>query len=292
MRQPGYVAGVAMVAAAGALWSLISIVIKSLEAMDVWQVLLWRSVGMIPVLAAFVFWRGGRLLGGIGWPGFIGGLGLIGAFAGGIGALQALPVANAVFLFSTAPFLTALLGRIVLGEHVRTLTWIAIAIAGVGIWVMIGGTGIAQGTAIGHIAALGSALGFSVFTVALRAGRGTEMLPTVILGALFSIVLAVAVLVPQGIPLSASIPDMTRAIGMGAILLALGMTLYTLGSRVVPASELVLLSQVETMLAPLWAWVILAEQPPAATLQGGALILFAVLLNALTGVRASAPQQT
>ncbi len=280
-----------MVAAAGALWSMNSVIIKTIEAMDTWQVLLWRSVGMIPVLALFVIWRGGRLLGGIGWPGVLGGLGLIGAFAGAIAALQALPVANAVFLFSAAPFLTALLGRVVLNEKVRPVTWVAIAIAGVGIWVMIGGNGIQTGTLIGHLAAIGSAMGFAVFSVALRAGRGTEMLPTVILGALFCVALSATILIAQGTPLPTGPADMGRAIAMGAIFLALGMTLYTLGSRVVPASELVLLSQLEVILAPIWAWAILAEHPPASTLQGGALILFAVLLNALTGARGTEPQQ-
>jgi drug/metabolite transporter (DMT)-like permease len=73
---------------------------------------------------------------------------------------------------------------------------------------------------------------------------------------------------------------------MGAVLLGLGMTLYTMGSRVVPAGELVLLSQVEVILAPLWGWLILTEVPTPATLQGGALVLSAVLLNALSGMRA------
>jgi drug/metabolite transporter (DMT)-like permease len=48
----------------------------------------------------------------------------------------------------------------------------------------------------------------------------------------------------------------------------------------------VLLSQVEVILAPLWGWLILTEVPTPATLQGGALVLSAVLLNALSGMRA------
>jgi drug/metabolite transporter (DMT)-like permease len=280
-----------MVAGAGALWSLIGIVIKQLDAMDGWQVLFWRSGGMIPVIALFVLWRGGRLLGSIGLTGVIGALGLIAAFGGGIFALQTLPLANAVFLFSAAPFLTALIGRIVLGEKVRAITWGAIAIAGLGIWVMIGGSARGEGALFGHLAAISSALGFSVFTVALRAGRGTEMLPTVILGAIFSMIVSAVVLTSQGQPVMAAPADIAIAAAMGAVLLALGMTLYTTGSRVVPAGELALLSQVEVMLAPVWGYLILSEMPAPATLQGGALILAAVLLNAITGARARATQQ-
>jgi drug/metabolite transporter (DMT)-like permease len=280
-----------MVAGAGALWSLIGVVIKALDGMDVWQVLFWRSGGMIPALALFVLWRGGRLLRGIGWTGVAGATGLIAAFGGGIFAIQSLPLANAVFLFSASPFLTALLGRVVLGERVRPVTWAAIALAGAGIWTMVGGTDLGAGKLPGHLAAIGSALGFAVFTVALRSGRGTEMLPTVILGGVFSMIVALVVMVLQGTPVISAPRDIALAAAMGAVLLALGMTLYTLGSRVVPASELALLSQVEVMLAPVWGWVLLSETPAPATLQGGALILIAVIVNALSGARARTVQQ-
>jgi drug/metabolite transporter, DME family len=155
---------------------------------------------------------------------------------------------------------------------------------------MIGGTTLGAGAITGHLAALGSALGFAVFTVALRAGKGGEMLPTVILGAVFSMIVSAGVLQMQGAPLMAPPADIAAALMMGAALLGLGMTLYTIGSRVVPAGELALLSQVEVMLAPIWGWLILSEMPAPATLQGGALILGALLLNALTGAHARRTQ--
>jgi DME family drug/metabolite transporter len=286
MRVSPYAAGVAMVAGAGALWSLIGVAIKGLDAMDTWQVLFWRSAGMVPVLLAFILWRKQGLWQGLGRTGVIGALGLVGAFGGGIAAIQLLPLANAVFLFSASPFLTAILGRIVLGERVRPLTWACIAMAVLGIWHMIGGTAPGAGALAGHLAAIGSAAGFAVFTVALRAGRRTEMMPTVLLGALFSMALAALVILARGSALTGTPPDLVATLAMGAGLLGLGMALYTLGSRVVPASDLALLSQVEIMLAPLWGWVLLAETPSPATLQGGALILTAVIVNALGSARA------
>jgi DME family drug/metabolite transporter len=290
MRQPGYAWGIAMVAGAGALWSLIGIVIKSLDGMETWQVLFWRSAGMVAVLALFLVWRGGSLLRGTGPAGFVGALGLIAAFGGGIAAIQSLPLANAVVLFSAAPFLTALIGRIVLGERVRPVTWAAIVLATLGIWRMIAGAtlddGALAGQIAGQIAGIGSALGFAVFTVALRAGKGGEMLPTVLLGGVFSMIAAAAVLSFRGLPLLVPPADMATAALMGAVLLGLGMTLYTTGSRIIPAGELALLSQVEVILAPIWAWLIFAETPAPTTLQGGAMILCAVLVNAVTGARA------
>jgi DME family drug/metabolite transporter len=292
MRQPHYIWGIAMVATAGALWSLIGIVIKYLDEMETWQLLFWRSAGMIPILALVVLWRGGRLLRGIGPAGVVGALGLIAAFGGGIAAIQSLPLANAVFLFSAAPLLTALIGRVVLGERVRPATWAAIALAALGIWRMIDGADLGQGALAGQIAALGSALGFAVFTVALRWGKGGEMLPTVILGGIFAMLAAAFILTLRGAPILAPVPDMALAALMGAVLLALGMALYTTGSRVIPAGELALLSQLEVILAPVWAWLIFAETPAPATLEGGAMILAAILLNALTGARARMAQPT
>jgi drug/metabolite transporter (DMT)-like permease len=73
--------------------------------------------------------------------------------------------------------------------------------------------------------------------------------------------------------------------GMGAGLLALGMALYTLGSRVVPAAELTLLSMAEVLLAPVWVWLVLGETAAGSTLAGGALVLAAIAGNALSGMR-------
>lgn len=288
MSVTRYGTGVAMVALAGALWSLIGIGIRLLDAADVWQVLMWRSLGMIPVLAVFVWWRsGGALMArltGIGWTGVIGATGLIAAFGGGIHAIQILPLANAVFLFSASPFLTALLGRIILGERVRPATWVAIVLAGLGIWWMIGGTDLTEGALVGNLSALGSALGFAIFTISLRRGKGGEMLPTVILGAVFSIIVSALVLGAQGLPLAPSAHDIWISLAMGAVLLGLGMTLFTAGSRVVPASELALLAMIEIVLAPVWGWLVLGEVPGLVVLQGGALIMAAIVLNAVSGM--------
>ena len=289
MQLNGYAAGVLMVAVAATLWSLMGVAIRSLDQMGTWQVMFWRSAGMIPVLGIFVWAQsGGNLickLGGIGLAGIIGAFGLVLAFGGAIFAIQSLPLANAVFLFSASPFLTALLAVMVLGERVRLATWIAVAIAGIGIWRMIGGTSLTDGDMTGNLAALGSALGFSVFTVALRLGKGGEMLPTVILGAVLSMLTAAIVLSLPGETVLSTSHDMALALGMGAVLLGFGMTLFTKGSRIVPAGELAILSQIEVMLAPVWGWVILSEMPEPAILQGGALILLAVMVNALTGTR-------
>ena len=284
--------GVALVLVAAVLWSLNGLAIRQIESAGTWAVLFWRSAGMLPVLGLWVALRtGGAVLGPVrrtGGAGLLGGAGLVLAFGGAIYALQTIPVANAVLLFAASPFLAALLGRLALGEPVRPATWAAIALAVAGMAVMVGG-GLAGGALAGNLAALLSALGFAVFTVTLRWGRLEDMMPAVLLGGGLSMLAALVALALTGAPLLVPARDIGIALGMGAALLALGLALYTLGSRVVPAAELTLLSMAEVLLAPLWVWLVLGETAGPTTLAGGALVLAAIAGNALSGLRRRAP---
>ena len=283
-----YSTGVALVVAAAVLWSAMGLSIRLLEEAGTWAVLFWRSVGMVPVLFGFIAYRsGGRpivRLRRVGLAGVIGGLGLVFAFAGAIYAIQATTVANAVFLFAASPFLTAILGWFLLREPVRPATWVAIAVAGAGMFLMVR-EGLAMGAMAGNIAALLSALGFAAFTITLRWGRLEDMMPAVVLGGLFSMIVAALVLAVQGEGLAVLPRDGAIAMAMGALQLAIGMALYTLGSRVIPAAELTLLSMVEVLLAPVWVWLLLGETATAGTFLGGAVLMAAVAGNALSGMR-------
>ena len=288
-----YGQGVALVLAAGSLWSLMGLGLRQIEAASVWQILFWRSVGMVPVLLAFVWWRsGGRPLATIrqvGAAGLIGGLGLVFAFAGAIYAIQTTTIANAVFLFTASPFVAAVLGWILLGEKVRPWTWAAIALAVFGMYLMVR-EGLELGALHGNLAALLSAAGFGAFSVALRWGKVGDMLPVSMLGAVFSVVVAGIVLTAQGQPIAASGRDMGIAVVMGMGVLALGMVAYTLGSRVIPAAQLTLLSLIEVLLGPIWVWLALGETASRNTLIGGAVLLAGVVFNAVMGARSPRPQ--
>lgn len=277
-----------MVLVAAVLWSLMGLMIRQIVEAGTWAVLFWRSAGMVPVLLIVIRLRKGpgvlaKVI-AVGWPGVIGGLGLVLAFAGAIFAIQATTVANAVFLFSAAPFLTAILGWVLLREPVRMATWGAIALAGIGMFVMVR-EGLAAGALAGNVAALLSALGFAIFTIALRWGKLAEMMPAVVLGGVFSMLTAGIVSMVQAETLMVPLHDIAIAMGMGAVILAIGMALYTLGSRIIPAAELTLLSMVEVMLAPVWVWLLLGETASAGTFAGGAILLAAVAFNAMSGAR-------
>ena len=289
-----YATGAALVILAGAVWSVQGLIIRNIHEAGSWVVLFWRSVGMVPVLLAWIAVQsGGRVwpeVRAVGFAGVIGGMGLVAAFGGAIFALQATTVANAMLLFTASPFFAALLGWLILKEHVSRATWGAIALAIIGVLLMVR-EGVATGAVAGNVAALISALGFATFTITLRWGKLSNMLPAVVLGAFFSIAAGAAVSAMQGATLAVPLVEIGISAAMGAVTLTGGMVLYTLGSRVVPAAQATLLSLVEVLLGPLWVWALLGETVSSATLIGGAVLLVAVVLNALIGAkeRAAAP---
>ena len=203
-----------------------------------------------------------------GKAGVFGGLALVLAFSGSIVSVVNTTIANAMFLFATAPFIAAVLGRVILGETVRRATWITMAFATAGVAIMVA-EGLAAGHVLGNLAALVSALGFALFTIALRSGRDEDMLPAVSLGGLFTVVVAVVLCLVTGQTLLMSPIDMSLAVGLGIFQTGLGLALYTLGSKALPAAELALLAMTEVVLGPIWVWLFLGETAGPYTLAGG-----------------------
>ena len=287
--------GLLFVFAAGVLWSTVGLGIRMIEDAVVWQILLYRSISMSLFLYMVIRLRSGESpflqIRRIGLPGVVAGLSLVAAYSGGIYAIQNTSVANAMLLFATAPFMAAVLGWLVLREPVRAATWIAIAVALGGILIMVSdktGDVAVQGS----LAALGSALGFAVFTVALRWGRSGEMLPSVFLSGLFAIVITFGICQFLELSVVLSLQDGGVAMGMGVFQVGAGLILYTLGSRSLPAAELALLSLAEVLLGPLWVWLFLNETASINTLVGGAVLLMAIAGNAVSGKRRKPPPIT
>ena len=284
-----------LVIAAGVLWSTVGLGIRLIEDATVWQILLYRSISLSVFLYFVIRVRSGESpfaqIRRVGWPAMIAGLSLVAAYSGGIFAIQNTSVANAMLLFATAPFMAAVLGWIVLREPVRAATWVAITVAIVGIAIMVADKSGSVALK-GSLAALGSALGFAIFTVALRWGRMVEMLPAVFLSGLFAIVITLAICLGLGLSVVLSPNDGGIAMGMGVFQVGAGLILYTLGSRSLPAAELALLSLAEVLLGPLWVWLFLGEAASVNTLIGGVILLAAIMGNALSGKRRKPPPIT
>ena len=175
---------------AGVLWSTVGLGIRMIQDATVWQILLYRSVSLSAFLALVIYFRSGANLKSIiirsTLNTHIASISLVAAYTGGIFAIQNTTVANAMLLFAAAPVLAAILGWLVLRERVRAFTWLAILMSflGVGIMVQDKSTSVMLS---GSLAALGSAFGFAVFTIALRYGRENDMLPSVFLSGLYAI---------------------------------------------------------------------------------------------------------
>ena len=283
-----YLSGVLLVLLAGAFWSSMGLGIRLIEQANVWQILFYRSIALAAFLFFIISIRSGfrplRAIRSAGIAGAIGGAGLVFAFSGGIYAIQTTTVANAMFLFASAPFLAAVAGWVILREEVRRATWFAMlfAIAGIAIMVV---NGFAAGRMAGNISALLSAAGFAVFTIALRWGRLEDMLPAVFLAGIFAIVTAALVCEVGGYGFSLPQNDILIAVAMGVFQVGMGLVIYTIGSRVVPAAELALLSMTEVLLGPLWVWIVVGETASFFTLLGGAILMLAIAGNAISGLR-------
>lgn len=285
--RSGYVAGVLMLLLAGTVWSMMGLGVRFIENASPLQILLYRSLGMIPALAIFITIRHrGRLdraLGQVGTPTILGSLALVFAFGGSIVSLKETTVANAVFLLATAPFFAAILGRIVLGEKVRLATWITILVGTCGVAIMVF-DGLSAGKIVGNVAGLTCALFFAVFTIAMRAEKNGDSVVAVLFGGIYASVASGVATYVAGQPLVLSVHDMAIAIALGIGALGLGLVLYTLGSRHVPAAESTLLAMTEVVLSPIWVWLVFGETAGALMLVGGAILLAALFANAITGI--------
>ena len=287
-----YGAGAAFVVAGATCWSLGGALVRLTDGIDVWQIIFYRS---LTVLVCMAVWLGIRFgagvfhrMGDAGLNAVIAGVAVGTAGLTFVASLFYTTVAQAIFMVGVAPFLSAMLGFWILRERIPPVTWAAmtIALAGMGI-IFYGNRG--GGAFTGSLLALYSAFCFSCYAVLLRWGQRTEMSVALIWNAIFLVlVTGLVLLLPTG--LRDSVGFGSLAIGwwnaaivfvMGAVQLTLGLALFTVGSRSVPAAQLSLIALVEPTLSPLWAWLVSKELPPVWTFVGGAVIVLAIVIQAL-----------
>jgi drug/metabolite transporter (DMT)-like permease len=284
---PGYGRGLVMVFAAGVIFSVMGIGVRSMQEAEAFQILFYRSIGGAIGLWGYLMIsnRAGplRAFGPVGLPAVIGGLCLMVAFAGSIVSLVTTTVANAVFLLATAPLWSAIIAFLVLGERVRLSTLLTILIGGVGVAIMVI-DGISAGHIIGNVAALACALAFALFAVVLRRERNIDTMPVTCLGGVFAVFCSATAVYASGQSLIVPMHDAVLAVGLGLFVVAGGLVTFTRGARTVPAAEATLLSMSEVVLAPIWVWLLLGESASLNTLTGGAILLSALIGNALSGL--------
>jgi drug/metabolite transporter (DMT)-like permease len=265
--------------AAAMCWSTGGILVRQLSITNAWEIVFWRSLFMaLFVAGTLLVMHGGRVtakVAAVGWPGVFSGVFLGGTFFFFIASITRTTVANTFVLMSVSPFLAAIAGRLVLREAVPARTWLAMGIAFGGIVVMFSDS-LDGGRAAGNLLALGVSVCFALNLTMLRKFRAkTDMLPTVMLAGVFSLV--PAFLLVDGF--TASGRDLAVLVFMGCVQLGAGCLLMTAASRDLSATELGLLALLEPILGPIWVWVLMDEQPSVLALTGAAVVLSAVLAN-------------
>lgn len=183
-------------------------------------------------------------------------------------------VANTLILMSTGPYVAGLLGWLVLGERVAARTWLTMGVALAGAVVMVGSSPT-RGALVGDLLAVVMATSFAVATVLVRRHPEIQMAPAAVLATTLTALAAL----PLAEPLQAGRTDLALLAFFGLGQFGVGFLLFMAGARLIPAAHTSLIGMLEVVLGPLWVWLILSEQPGAASLIGGALILTALLTN-------------
>jgi drug/metabolite transporter (DMT)-like permease len=277
--------GIALVVAAAIAWSTAPLFTRLLPY-DSWTILFWRGLfasGMIVVLMVVLQGRAGlRDLTRIdknGW--LVASLSTL-AMIAFIPSLQLTDVSNVAIIIATGPFLAAALAWIWLREIPHLRTMLASIAALCGVMIIVGGAR-AGSDVIGIALACFMALAIAAMTVMVRRHRNTSMVSAAamsnVLGSVISIPFASGITGITGF-------DLLILAMFGCFQVALGLTLFFLGSRLLPSGQAALISTLETPLMPFWIWVAFAEVPTLRVLAGGALVMGAVIADIVGDSRA------
>jgi drug/metabolite transporter (DMT)-like permease len=188
-------------------------------------------------------------------------------------ALNHASVAHVLFMQAAAPILAALLGSIVLSEPIPLRTWLAMLVAAGGVLVMVGRP--SGWSLLGDGVSVVMTLSFAIAIVITRRHRHVSMAPATCLAQL----LLVLVFASFAHPDQVGGRDLGLLILLGSVQMGIGLALFTIGARLIPAAEVALITLLEVVLGPLWVWLVLSEDPGAATLVGGAVVVIAVAVQ-------------
>jgi drug/metabolite transporter (DMT)-like permease len=190
-----------------------------------------------------------------------------------IAALNHSSVARVLFIMAVAPVLAALLAWVALGEPITRRTVAAMALALVGVTLMLGAPG--EGSLAGDGLSFVAALAFGLMIVITRWRHDVSMAPATCLAQVI-LVAAFAAFASPG-EIGGGDVGWLAALGIGQI--GLGFALLTVGARLIPAAQVGLITLLEIVLGPVWVWLALDERPSTLTLVGGAVVIVAIVIQ-------------
>lgn len=264
-------------------WSIAGVFTRHLERADGFEITFWRSFFCAIAMLAILAWkrRGNplALVVAMGWPGLFSGAMWAIMFTCFMLAITRTSVANTLLVLSVSPLLAALLGRAVLGVRISPMTWMAIVLAGLGIWWMVR-DGVSSDGLVGMLIAAAVPVAAAVNIVTLKKLQAdVDLAPAVLVGALLSCLATL----PVAWPLGATGGDLAILALLGTVQLAIPCFLMIRATRSLAPHEVALIALLEVVFGPIWAWLGAGEAMPAATIQGGLVVLTALVANALFG---------
>ena len=279
---------VPVVLMAGIFWSFGPYVVRNIdEAHTVpWQYLFTRGMVIFILLNLYLYLEEGlnfiNNYKKMGVSGLVGGCGLAIAMITFIWSITNTTTAITLLCLAAMPFITALLGFLFLKETISVNVWVAIGVATTGIIIMALGNH-EKNTLTGFILGIISAVGFSIFSVSLRWRRETPKFTTVAVAGLICLLVSMIVIINKDLSLVSSSKNQALFAVHGTIV-CLGMILYAIASKNIPAAELTLLSLTEVIGGIFWVWLPwfgINEIPGTNTIIGGFLIFLALFYYSL-----------
>ena len=273
---------------AGLFWSFGPYVVRHIDDANSvpWQYLFTRGIVIFILLNIYLYFEEGfefiNNYKKVGISGFVGGIGLGAAMMTFIWSITNTSAAVTLLCLAAMPFITALLGFLFLKEKISISVWITIAIASIGIIIMAFETNI-KTSLLGLIFGLLSAVGFAVFSVSLRWRKETPKFTTVAIAGIFCAISSGIIISFNDLNFLSTGKNMALFATHGTIV-CLGLILYSIGSKNIPAAELTLLSLTEVIGGIFWVWLPwlgINEIPATNTIVGGFLIFLAIFYYSL-----------
>ena len=197
-------------------------------------------------------------------------------------SIQNTNVANTLVMVATAPMLSAILGGIFLKEVPDKKTWVAILITFFSA-IYIFYDSIQLGNFFGDFMGLVTATGLAVNAVLVRSAKDRDLLPSAVMGKLCVAVFAFFFV--DSFDLEGN--DMIYVPLMCILCVAIPFVLVTIAPRFIPAEEVNLFFLLETIIGPIWVWMIIKEQPSIETIQGGIVILVTIAIHSFLKLKKS-----
>ncbi len=268
--------GVLLVLIATALWSLAGLFARLLAHLDVWTVLGWRALfGSVSIsVVGFIEWRSGRLDDPFGFgplSPLVALLAMI-AISAYTASVMTTTIADVMVIYATLPFVAAAIGFLVNRERVSPRTLVASGVALAGVVIMVA-CGLGSGRLIGEALSALMTLSFAGMVVLQRRQPMASMIAVNALGALGSGLFGLAN--SPHPPLS--LYDLAVLSAFGLTTIGLAFVLFMEGAKLIPSAEAGLISLLDVVLGPIWVFLAFGENPGAATILGGALVLAAAL---------------